>query len=95
MALTTTYHPVPGAPNSAPIGAGVKAKPATRVDLRSSPDSDPSSAYVRTQAGNAQIGHNQSTSVALTGPAPSGMTKTFVAGNGPESATKVLVNRVN
>ncbi len=35
--------------DSAPLGIGVKAKPASRVDLRSSLDPDPSPAYARTQ----------------------------------------------
>ncbi len=37
--------------DSAPFGAGVKAKPAARVDLRSSLDRDHSSAFVRTEPG--------------------------------------------
>jgi hypothetical protein len=37
--------------DSAPIGAGVKAKPAARVDLRSSLDPDPFPAFVCTESG--------------------------------------------
>jgi hypothetical protein len=40
--------------DSAPLGASVKAKPATRVDLRSSLDPDPSLALVHTQPGNSR-----------------------------------------
>ena len=36
-------------PDCAPLRTGVKAKPATRVDLRSSLDPDPSPAFARTQ----------------------------------------------
>ena len=40
---------VPGAPMMRRTGAGLKAKPAARVDLRSSLDPGPSTTYVRTE----------------------------------------------
>jgi hypothetical protein len=56
---TTTEQPlVPGAPMMRRTGVGLKAKPATRVDLRSSLDPDPSTAYARTEPGTEQTGHN-------------------------------------
>jgi hypothetical protein len=54
--------------DSAPPGASVKAKPASRVDLRSSLDTGPSPAYVRTQAGTGKTGHNRSLLRGLTRP---------------------------
>jgi len=40
--------------DSAPLGISVKAKPAARVDLRSSLDPDPSLAYVSTEPGKKE-----------------------------------------
>jgi hypothetical protein len=45
---------VPRRHDCAPLGAGVKAKPAARVDLRSSPDPDPSLAFVCTEPGHGE-----------------------------------------
>jgi hypothetical protein len=49
---TTEQAPRSRRPDSAPHGVGLKAKPAARVDLRSSLDPDPSTAYARTEPGN-------------------------------------------
>ena len=54
--------------DSAPLGIGVKAKPAARVDLRSSLDPDPSPAFVRTEPGNREKPVTTSPAKGLTRP---------------------------
>ena len=56
MENTATHNPTARSrrADSAPLGTGVKAKPAPRVDLRSSLDPDPFTAFVRTEPGNQQ-----------------------------------------
>ena len=73
--------------NHAPPGIGVKTKPAMRVDLRSSLDSDPLAAFVHTEPGN-EPNQSQSTGpTGLTGPTPTGMTKRLVG-----SLTRISIN---
>jgi len=60
----TTQHHRSRRDDHAPLGIGVKAKPAARVDLRSSLDTHPSPAIVRTQPGTPT---NRSQSVRRQG----------------------------
>ena len=69
MENTATHNRTPRSrrDDSAPLGIGVKAKPAPRVDLRSSLDPDPLPAFVRTEPG---IRRNRSQPRGLTRPRP-------------------------